>query len=294
MALSAARNIFGIHSVAPYNRSNGLPYGILKVLDSSSLSLSGELIDLFGGSSAYQWASEQGQITAEMNLTLGELPDFVFELFLGKAPTLNSAEASGNVSSIVDLYGTSVVAATGLASVAVLAGSEANLKFGKYVVKATSATEITVYCLSDVDFSRGTDETYENDALAVTTALTITTGGNTDVASLGLRFTGGAGVIAFVTGDTATFEVRPINSKSSIVNIGASGDITPEFGAILMAQKRGNGEMFEIDAYRCKASGMPIGFETFAWAKPEVTAKLLFDSTKNGVFGVRAVTPTSV
>lgn len=294
MALSQPRSIFGIHSVSPYKRSDGLFYGILKVLDSSSLSLSGELIDLFGGSNPYQWASEQGQITAEMNLTLGQMEDFVFELFLGRAPTKTTAETAGNVTALTDKYGTSVVAATGIASVAALAGSEANLKFGKYVVKAASATTIKIYLASDVDINRGTDAAFDDDELSVTAAaLTITTGGNTDVTDLGLRFVGGAGVIGMTTGDTATFEVRPINDKSSVVNIGQSGDITPEFGAILMAQKRGSGELFEIDAYRCKASGMPIGFETFAWAKPEVTAKLLYDSAKNGVFGVRMVNPTT-
>ena len=32
MALTAPRNIFGVHSVSPYSRTDGLFYGIIKVL----------------------------------------------------------------------------------------------------------------------------------------------------------------------------------------------------------------------------------------------------------------------
>ena len=99
----ATRNFFGIHSVTPYNRDTYVPYGgSLKVLESSSLSLTGETIDLLGGSSKYPWASEDGSITAEMALSFSEFPDFVFELFLGNAPTTNAAEASGSVGTITN------------------------------------------------------------------------------------------------------------------------------------------------------------------------------------------------
>ena len=60
MALSAPRAFFGIHSITPYSRSDGTFYGTLKVLENSSLSLSGETIDLVGGSSKFPWGSEDG------------------------------------------------------------------------------------------------------------------------------------------------------------------------------------------------------------------------------------------
>lgn len=291
MALSEPRVIFGVHSVTPYSRSTGLPYGIVRVLKDSSLSLAGELIELSGGSNKYPWAVEDGKITSEMSLKFDEYPDFVFELFLGKAVTSNAAEASGNVSALVDKNGTTVVdASTGIASVAALAGSEANLKLGKYVVVAASATTIDIYASTDIDLTRGTDAEFQSDLLKLTASpLTITSGGNTDVTSLGLRFVGGAGVIAMTIGHTATFDVRPINTGSTVVRIGASTDTTPEFGSIIMAQKRGNGELFEIDAFRCKATGLPIGFAEKAFSELEAKAKLLYDSAKQGVFDIRHV-----
>ena len=68
MALSNPRIVFGVHSVSPYSRTTGEFYGILKVLGGSSLSLSGELLKLNGGSRKYPWAVEDGLITAEMTL----------------------------------------------------------------------------------------------------------------------------------------------------------------------------------------------------------------------------------
>lgn len=288
MSLSTPRSVFGVHSVAPYSRSTGLFYGIMKILDGSSLSLAAEQVDLQGGSNKYPWASEDGYSSAELSLKVGQMDDFVIELFLGKAPTATTGETSGNCSTAANKYGSSMIAATGLASVSVLSASKANLKFGKYVIVATGATGFDIYMSSDIDHARGTDVSYSSDTLKVGSVAGVATGANSDVADLGLRFTGGASATAFVTGDTATFEIRPVNSKSSVVKIGAAADVFPEFGAIIMAQKRSSDELVELDAYRCKASGMPIAFEAKAWNKPEVKAKLLYDSAQDALFGIRA------
>lgn len=295
MSLSDPRTIFGVHSVSPYSRTTGEFYGILRVLGGSSLSLSGELIKLNGGSAKYPWAVEDGLITAEMSLKIKEYPSFLFTLFLGKAPTdVTTPDTDGTVSTVTNKNGTSIVASTGLASVsAIPTTGPANLKFGKYVAKYASATTLAIYASSNIDFARGTDEDYDDDLLLVATTAAITTGGNTDVASLGLRFVGGAGTIAFVAGDTATFEVQPPFTKSMSVSIGSNSDVFPEFGAILLAKKRGNLEMFEIDAHRCKGVGLPIGFEENAWSEAEVKVECFYDSTLDRVFSVRHVSPSS-
>lgn len=292
MSLSNPRQIFGVHSVTPYSRTTGEPYGYVRVIKDSSLSLSGELIENTGGSNKFPWGIETGKITAELSLKFSEYPNFVFELFLGKAVTATSAETSGNVSTLTDKYGTSVVdASTGIASVAAIPSTgPANLKFGRYLVKAASATTVDIYLMSDVDAVRGTDVEYVDDTLKIiSSAQTITSGANTDVASLGLRFAGGSGTIGMTTGDTATFEVRPINSKAITARIGASTDVQPEFGCIIISQKLGSDELFEVDAFRCKASGLPIGLAEKAYSELEAKAKLLFDSAKNGVFDIRHV-----
>lgn len=292
MARSQPRSIFGVNSVTPYSRSTGLPMGELRVVKSSSLSLAGELIDLLGGASKYPWASEDGAITAEMTLNVGELPDFMFQLFLGNAPTANSAEASGNISALTDKNGGSIVDGTnGIASVYLLSGSQANLKFGKYAIKAMSSNTFNVYLLSGIDSGRGTDVSVLTDDMCVASAVSFTAS-VASVPALGLAWAQ-VGTPAFTTNDTATFEVRPVNSASSTVRIGGLANQTfPEFGAIVYAQKRGNQEMMELDIFRCKAAGMPIPFEMGQFAAFEVKVKCLYDSEKDGIFDMRHVSPS--
>ena len=294
MSLSDPRIIFWVHSVSPYSRTTGEFYGIMRVLGGYSISLSGELVKLNGGSNKYPWAIEDGLITAEMSLKVSEYPDFLFELFLGKAPTSVGVDSAGTVSAVTNKNGTSIVAATGLASVSVIPTTgAANLKFGKYVLKYASATTLNVYVSSNIDFARGTDEDYDSDVLLTQVSGTITTGGNTDLATLGLRLVGGAGTIAFTAGDTATFEVLPPSTKSMSVDVGSNSDVFPEFGAIVMAKKRGNLEMFEIDAVRCKGVGLPLGLEQNAFSSAEIKVECFYDSTLDKVLSIRHVSPSS-
>lgn len=294
MALSAPRVTFGIHSVSPYSRTDGTPYGIMKVLDGSSLKLEGELIELKGGSNKYNWAAEDGNISSDLSIKVKQFDDFLFTLFLGATPTANAAETSGSVTTLTNKKGTSVMhATTGIASATVLTGSEANLKFNKFVVVAVSSTTVDVYALSDADFGRGTNGSYTTDGLKVAAAQTITASTATDFTTYGFKLTGGSGTIGMTTGDSATFSVRPVNTGSMDVTIGSVADqIFPEWGAIIMAQKRGNQELFEIDAFKCKAVGMPLDFQMNAFNATELKAKLLYDSTADGLFSIRHVKPS--
>lgn len=291
MSLSEPRVFFGVHSVAPYSRSTGLPFGIAKVLASSSLAVSGELVKLNGGSNKWPWAIEDGLLTAEISLNFREYPDFAFELFLGKAPTVNAAEASGSATALTNKNGVSTVdATTGIATVGVKAGSEADLKFTSFIVKVVSPTTVDVYATSDLDFARGADKEFENDALKITASpLTIVASTPVEVPGYGVELTGGSGAIAMVADDTAEFSVRPPNTKSTDVVIGATTDFRPEFGMIAMAAQRSDGSMVEFDMYRCKAVGLPIGLNENAFSEAEVTAEAFYDSVKNAVFKMRHV-----
>lgn len=296
MSLSDPRVIFGVHSVSPYSRTTGAFYGILRVLGGSSLSLSGELVKLNGGSSKYPWAVEDGLITAELSIKPKEYPDFLFELFLGKAPTaVNTPDTDGTVSTVTNFYGSSLVnSTTGLASVAAIPTTgPANLKYGKYVLKVTAAKVFSIYASSNIDFARGTDEDYDDDLLKVGTCTLADTGATTDVASLGLQFTSGSGTISMTTGDTATFYVETPFTKSMSVDIGSNSNVFPEFGALCYAKKRGNLEMTEVELYRCKAVGLPIGFEENAFSTAEIKVEAFYDSTRDKVFSIRHITPSS-
>lgn len=248
--------------------------------------------DLTGGSEKFVVASESKLVTTELKFTTAEYPDFLFDLFLGATITQNAAELLGNVSAIVDVYGGSVVnSTTGIASVAATGGDEADLKFGKYIVKAITATTVNIYASSDIDFDRGTDVSYQDDTMKVLAADVTIPGASATVAvpSLGLTFTGGSGAIAMTIGDTAQFDVRPINTGSSIIDIGASTSNFKEFGCFLYTQKRSSQEYFEVEVYKAVGAGLPILAEEKVWSTAELTIKVLKDFTKDKIMTIRAL-----
>lgn len=296
MSLSDPRIVYGVHSFAPYSRTTGLPYGIAKVLGGSNLALTGELVELMGGSSKFPWAIEESIVKAELQLKLRQIEDWMFQLFLGHSPTSDvSGSATGAVDALANVNGTSTVAATGIATVLAKSGSEADMKFGKYIVKVVSSSTVDVYLKSDVDIGRGNAGTYQNDLLKITaTALTIVASTAVDVPNFGIKLTGGAGTIGMTIGDTAEFAVYPEYNKTMNVVIGSSTDTFPEFGAVMIAKKRGNGEMFEVDCFRVKAAGLPLGFTENAFSEPEIKAQVFYDSTKDGIAKIRWVQPKTV
>lgn len=287
MPLPEPRAVFGVHSMTPYNRMTGEFKGILKVLASSTVSLSGELIKLNGGSNKYPWAVEEGLITAEMSLKVREYPDFLYELFLGKTPTTNLAGSAGT-KGFANVNGVSVLdAVTGIATLSVL--TAANVKFGKYLVKVVSPTTVDVFISTDADFARGASLSYEDGLLKITSApLTIVASSPTLIPGTGIELDGGSGVIGMTADDTAEFTALPAGDETS-VRIGAVEDTFPEFGAIVLAKKRSTDELFELDMFKCRGVGLPHMFEENAWSEPEITVECFYDAAKNGVFDMRTV-----
>ena len=132
---------------------------------------------------------------------------------------------------------------------------------------------------------------YVDDTLEVAAVTGVSIGANSDLADHGLRFVAGASATAFVIGDTATFEVMPPSSKSSTIVVGKATDTFPAFGALLVAQKRATGEMFEVDAHNCVGGGLPISMEENAFSQPELKMSCLYDSALNRVFTIRHIVP---
>jgi hypothetical protein len=230
-------------------------------------------------------------LSAELTGTIREIPNFAFERFLGGSATANAAEASGNVGTLTNKNGATVMSATtGIASVAAKAGSQADLKAGIYVVKATAATKVDVYCLSDYDFSKGTATTYDDDDLKLLAAeLTISTGAPVDVTSYGLTLTGGSGAIGMTIGDTAYFYVRKANAGSDLITIGQSTATFPAFGCVIASQKTGEGHTFETQLFNCRGIGMPISHNENEWLNSDISIRAMYDSAENAVAKFRRI-----
>jgi len=294
MALAEPRIIYGVHSISPYARATGLPYGILKVLGSANLALTSDLEKLYGGSNKYAYAAENKIVSASLSAKVKADPGFLFSLFLGAAVTDTGVDAAGTCSTLTNVFGTSCKSATiGISAISVKAAQKANLKFGKYVLKVLTSTTVGLFMLSDIDITRGTDGVYTDDTLLITLAIaTITAAGTIAMDAFGLELTGGSGSIGMTVGDTATFAVLPPSTKSSSIIVGASTDTFPAFGALLLSQKRATGEMFEIDAHNCVGGGLPMSLEENAFSQPELKMECLYDSALDRVFTIRHILPS--
>ena len=290
MPLSQPAPIFGIHSLTAYNILTREPLGVAKVLGSAELSSEGEQIPLNGGSSPYAWKVERGLITAELSVTLREYPDFLFETLLGKSITVNSAESLGDVSTIENVFGASTVAATGIATATAIAASEADLKFASYLVKVVSPTTVDIFATTDLDFAQNTPKQFVDDSLKINdTPLTITMGGTTAIPGFGVELTGGGGTIAMVPGDTAAFDVRPINVKSRDVVVGSSSEVFNDFGLVIAGQRQGDNLMQTLDCYRVSGSGLPINLTEKEFSEASVTMSLYRDTVRDGLYRFREV-----
>jgi len=294
MPQNIPHTIFGVHGLAAYNVNSRKYLGNARVIGSAELSSEAELVNLDGGSSKYSWKTEVGRIPTELSIALKEFPPFLFETLLGKTITQNAAEGTGNVTTIANALNTSMVAATGIASVAATAGSESDMRFGDYTVVAVSPTTMDVFCSTDVDFGRGTATSFQNDLLKITaTPLTLVQSAAVAIPGHGISLTGGSGTIAMTVGDSATFKVRPINSESEEVVVGANTEVFNDFGLILTAQRPGDNYMTKLDMYKVRGAGLPIGMTEGAFAEPSVTLSLQYDVTRNGVYYLERVKATS-
>ena len=275
MSKSPPIGIFGIKSFTPYSRTTGLPFGMAEVLGTFSINSAQELIDLNGGSSPDAWASERGLRTNEMTLSLREYPAFLWELLMGTTVTTSTAEAAGGFSDLKNVKGTSAFdAAIGVATATAKAASETDLKTGIYVVKVISATTVDVYSMSDIDFANGTLKEFEDDTLKITELpLTITTAVAVEIPGYGIELTGGSGTIGMTIGDTFIFEIRAINTGRDEAEIGGNNQSFTNFGAIVYAQKRSTGEIFEFNFSELVVGGMPVNLNEQAWSEYELNMK---------------------
>lgn len=281
MALTAATTIYGIHSITLFSRTDGTPVVMLKALGDASFKLTPEYADLEAGSYMFPVDSEVQKINSEFSLSAKEYRPAAMEKFLAGVLTTNAAEATGAVSGFANKKGTSVKsAANGIDSVEVTSSDHADLKSGTYVIKATAAATATVYCLSDVDFKTGTDGVYTDDTLAIGTIDVAS--GDAVLANYGLTFSK-VGTPAFVTGDTATFTVRKVNTGSWSVAFGQSGGTFGEYGVEVYGQLQANGTVTGMKLYKCRIAGMPINFTEKKFSEWQINIKVLYDETLDGV-----------
>jgi len=275
--MSNQNSIFGVHSITPYDLSNGKPLSAqpLKVVGTFTVGLTQEIIELFGGSNFDAWDTELGARTFEGSMLLREYPSALIEVATGQKPIENSAETSGSVSALRNVNNTSVFeAVTGVASVGIKVGSEIDVPFATFTIEAVSATTVDIYVHSDVDFAQGEDKFYQAGTQKINSSpLTITAATAIEIPDFGIELTGGSGTIAMEIGDTAVFTSRPINTSSRIVNIGSALSRPKNIGLLAYTQRKSDGSMYKINIYNALVGGLPITLGEKAFSEAELTFK---------------------
>jgi len=284
MAESNIFGVFGIKAFVPVNKTTGVPYGRYRVLGGAELSLESDKVELRGGANRYSWATEYGAINAELALTIREYPEFAFQLHLQGTTVISSAETGGTAGTLANKSGTSVVNATnGIASIGVLAGSEADLKTGKYIVEAVGTATVDVYYIgSEYD-------SYQDDYLKITSSpLNVEAGGGSTVTitGFGLEFTLGTGSGLLTVNETAEADVRKINTGNHITTIGQANIEVKEFKAFLFGEDQKDGNQVYIEIDRCSGVGLPLSFAEKEFSETEVTMNIDYSVADNRVFKI--------
>ena len=280
------RQSFGIFAVAAVNRSTRVPYGQAEIVGDGSVAFEADSVDNRGGSSLYVRATEITEINGSATFNLREWPDWAYEVFLGaNVATIAASATNGTIGTIGNVFGTSVVAATGVIDPTLDAGEEANLKTNYYYVVAVDATTVDVYSSSTFQYKRGTPLFPENAEMKLTaSALTILTDTAVAIPGTGLEITGGDGTIAMVAGDVGFFKVDAPHNGKATVTIGASGIVIPEHELVIWGKQRASGEIARIRCFKAQAvSGMTIPFTQSDFASTDITVKLLLDSAVDAV-----------
>jgi hypothetical protein len=286
MALPSPKGLYGVHSVAFYNRTTGVPFAIARVIGEMNSEFTAEFEDLLGGSNLYPWDTEIKSINSDISFSAREYTEKIMETLLGGTLTEIDAETSGNISTPENVNGNSVIDnVTGIASISAISGSESDLKAGKYIIQANDeGDEVDIYALSDVDFKTGTDKTYQDKTMKINdTPITVVDDSSAPVSGFGFQLNGGSGTIAMDEDDSAEFYVRKVNTGGFELVFGESGAEFSEFGLILAGQRMADGTINYMEFYRVKGAGMPINFAEKAWSEFSATLKALYDSDRNAV-----------
>jgi hypothetical protein len=279
MALSDVSILKGLKNLTVYDRDTRVPKYILRVASEMSIEPKVEEDELKVG--GVVWDSDIKEASYELKFTAYEYPVAVVEHMTGGIKTTYVSDASGEVVDEENVNGiTAYSATTGISAVALSGTTEA--KWGEYVVKAKTASTVSVYAMSNVSFNDGTDEDYTDDTLLIADDLSISNSGDTQVPNFGFYFTGGSAV-AMTIGDTFRFRIRRPNKSGYKVVVGGLNTEWEDVGIIgVPAKKKDIYRM--IDVFKVKISGLPYSLKDGEYSSYQVTAKLQYDSSKGGYF----------
>lgn len=249
MSIEKVRDFFGIRYVIPYNLTTRKPLVVLRAVGEISYENSIDQVELLGGHTDAPHDVEFGQPSPVLSGTVREYPAELFQIMETSTITENTAESGGNADSPTNHQGTSVYsAANGISAVTVNPSQKTNLVFGEYVFVATAAQVVDLHI-------NGLEDSFEDIDGLVYEGIDCSSAGTIDLDDFGIVVTI-TGTAAFTIGDTMSLEIRPVNTGSTEILIGA-GTTPSNFGVRCVFPRKTDGVLHWIDIFNVAARGMP-------------------------------------
>lgn len=247
MAIEKVRDFFGIKYLIPYNLTTKKPICVLRAIGEVSYENTVEAVRLVGGHTEAPYDVEYAQPEPSMTGTVREYPPELFQILETATVTENAAEASGAIAtSPTNAQGTSIFQVTnGIQGVTVT--TPADLVFGEYVFVATGSQTLNLHI-------NGLSDAFLDIDARVVEGIETTTAGTVAVAGVGVSLTV-VGTPNYTIGDTFSCEVRPINTGSTEVLVGA-GTAPTNFGVRCVFPRKADGVLHYIDIFNVAGRGM--------------------------------------
>jgi hypothetical protein len=287
------------------------PLKLFKKVAELTIPFEAEAEDYIGGGDLM--AEEAGIKTYKSDMTL-QLKQYDREMYAylsSAVVTIGAAEPSGYVSAaaipptaVYSVGATNTISSTvtGIASIAV--SNVANLKTGKYIIKAASATTIYFMPCSDFEFggafTAGTQVNFATNALGTDIAnrqlmvtgtapftFSVSNGAQTVLTGFGLTITGGSAV-AMTPGDTAEIEVRAANIENDQIILGKAEMMIPKRYAMLATMdSKATGEVIYVFAPKVMPLGFNIPLKQKAWSDAAPKLKMLHYTNESEDFACK-------
>jgi len=277
MSIEKVRDFFGVKYLIPYNLTTKKPLCVLRAIGEITYENAIDAVRLLGGHTEAPYDVEYGQPEPAMTGTVREYPPELFQILETTTVTENSAEASGAIAtSPTNAQGTSVFNATnGIQAVEIT--TAADLVFGEYVFVATGTQTLDLHI-------NGLSDSFLDIDATVVEGISTTTAGSVAVAGVGVTLTV-VGTPNYTTGDTFSCDVRPINTGSTEILVGA-GTAPSNFGVRCIFPRKSDGVLHYIDIFNVAGRGMPWNGVSREFSEFEINWSPLARSSDGAVYQV--------
>lgn len=308
--LRQSTGYYGLWSIMILDYMTHEPLKLFKSAAELLLPYESDMDDLVGGGMKMAEESDNKIYKSDMTMMLKHIDRETYALMSSAVVTIGAAEPSG-YSSCTSTPPTAVYpatnntissATTGIANIVI--SNVADLKAGKYIIKAVTANTIYFMPTSDIEFggafTNGTQVAFGTNTLGSEIAnsqlyvtgntpftFSVTSGAPTILTGFGLTLTGGSAV-AMNPGDTAEIDVRPGNIENEVIVLGNAAKTVPKrFAMLATLDTKTTGEIITVIAPKVMPSGFALPLKQKAWAEISCKLKLLHYTSETEDYAVK-------